>query len=214
MTLWSEDSLTDTAYAEIQVASSSRWEDAVAPFTSIQSIRVDALDSDGLVTNVQLLQQDSFAPQFVEAPAVRSVQTGTIVLDAVLETEGVICAVAVEAGDMPPTALQVANSLDARNKDTPSGCTSTAGQVRAIWSISNLPENIYDVYVTTSDQMPLYPVLSQVTWTVLNVDVSSGVYTSQAYDQVNGNVTDLISEEEISSAVVRHLAAAIVVLLI
>jgi len=205
-TLWAVNPATNTNYADIQLVSSSRWEDVLAPILLVQHIRVDTFiwagtASTDLIVGVELLEPVTFAPQFVQSPSVRSVQTGAIILEAVLETAGVVYAVAVEAGDLPPTSLQVVNGLDARNTATSSSRSTTAGQVKAIWSLSDLPENVYDIYVATEDLMPKYPVRSQVVERVRNVRVAKGVYTAQAYDQVNGNVTDLVPQAELDAAV-------------
>jgi len=205
-TTWAVDSTTNTNYADIQITSSSRWEDAIAPILLVQHLRVDSFisfngASTDFITNVQLLEPSTFAPQFVQTPTIRSVQTGAIILEAVLETAGAVYAVAIEAGDLPPTSLQVVNGLDARNMPTASSRATTAGQVKVIWSVSDLPENVYDIYVATEDLMPKYPVRSQVVERVQNVQVEKGVYTAQAYNQVNGNVTDLVPEEELEGAV-------------
>lgn len=217
-TTWGVDSTTNTNYADIQITSSSRWEDAIAPILLVQHIRIDTFISfNGVSTdfiqNVQLLQPTTFAPQFVEAPTVRSVQTGAIILEAVLETGGAVYAVAVEAGDLPPTSLQVVNGLDARNMPTASSRATTAGQVKVIWSVSDLPENVYDIYVTTEDLMPKYPIRSQVVEKVHSVQVAKGVYTAQAFNQVNGNVTDLVPEEELEGAVGMVMTGVLLFLL-
>lgn len=217
-TLWAVDSATNTNYADIQIVSSSRWEEVMAPMQLVQHIRVDTFiwsskPVPDLIVGVQLLEPATFAPQFVQSPSIRSVQTGEIILEAVLETAGVVYAVAVEAGDLPPTSLQVVNGLDARNVPTSHGRTTTAGQVKVIWSLSDLPENVYDVYVATEDLMPKYPVRSQVVERVHNVRVVKGVYTAQAYNQVNGEVTDLVPEAELETAVGKLLAAGLLLLL-